>query len=128
MKNMLHYLLIPVYILTAIFILFMNGVFSGTVVFNVNLLINIGFLVVIGILLIISFASFAKLNRCTKELVMQTRNLQKECAEAEENGAGLEYLNRQDVFMNHELKEAYTNYQLRMKKLYTKHLFLLQLF
>lgn len=121
MKNKLHYLLIPVYILTAIFILFMNGVFGGNVTSNVNLLINIGFLVVMGILLVVSFLSFVKLNRSTKELVIQTRNLQKEYADSEEKGMCLEYLNRQDIFMNRELKEAYTKYQLRMKKLYTRH-------
>ena len=121
MKNKLYYLLIPIYIFTATIILMMNGVFSGNITSNVNLLINVGFLLIIGILLGISFMSFAKLNRCTKELVMQTRNLQKECEESEEKGFGLEYLNCQDVFVNPELKEAYTKYQLRMKKLYTRH-------
>ena len=120
MKNKLHYLLIPVYILTAIFILIMNGVFSGNVTSNVNLLINVGFLVVIGILLVVSFMSFVKLNRCTGELVMQTRNLQKEYADSEEKEFCTEYLKRQDVFVNRELKDAYTKYQLRMKKLYTR--------
>ena len=121
MKNKLYYLLIPVYILTAIFILIMNGVFGDTVTSDVNLWINIGFLVVIGVLLISSFLSFTKLSRCTNELVQQTRNLQKEYGDSEEKESGLEYLKRQDVFVNHELKEAYTKYQLRMKKLYTRH-------
>ena len=121
MKNMLHYLLIPIYILTAIFILIMNGVFSGNLTSNVNLLINIGFLLVIGILLLVSFVSFVKLNRCTAELVMQTRNLQKESAESEEKGLCLEYLKREDIFVNPELKEAYAKYQFRMKKFHTRH-------
>ncbi len=46
MVRKLHYLLIPVYVLTVIFILIINGVFSGDIASSVNLMINIGFLAV----------------------------------------------------------------------------------
>ena len=46
-----------------------------------NLLINVGFLVLIGILFIVSAVSFGRLNRCTKELVNATEQMQKEYQE-----------------------------------------------
>lgn len=119
MKSKVHYFLIPVYVLTMIFILFMNGVFSGEVTNTTNLLINVGFLVVMGILLLISYFSFVKLDHCIEELLMQAKQLQKDYA-MKEGELCLEYLKRQDVFRNEELKEAYTKYQLSMKKNQTK--------
>ncbi len=58
--------------------------------------------------------------QCTEELLFQTRQLQKEYEAAEKKELCLEYLNRQDVFMNEELKDAFTKYQLRMKKFHTR--------
>lgn len=121
MKNKMHYLLIPVYVLTVIFILVINGVFSGAVVSSVNLMINIGFLLVMGVLLAISFASFVRLNRCTEELSYQTRQMQKDYEDSEENELCLEYLNREDVFVDHDLRDAFEKYQHRMKKYHTRH-------
>ncbi len=120
MKNKLHYLLIPVYVLTVIFILLINGVFSGNVTSSINLLVNVIFLFVMGVLLAISFMSFIRLYHCTEELVFQTRQLHKEYEASEDKELCLGYLNRKDVFVDGELKEAFIKYQLRMKKLYTR--------
>lgn len=120
MKNKLHYVLIPVYVFTVIFILYINGVFTGNVASSVNLIINVGFLLVMGVLLAISFASFVRVNRCTEELVSETRLLQKEYEASEEKNLCVEYLNRKDVFTDGELKDAFTKYQFRMKKLQTR--------
>lgn len=120
MKNKLHYILIPVYIFTTIFILLINGVFSGNVTSSENLIINVGFLLVMGVLLAISFMSFIRLNHCTEELVFQTRQLYKEYEASEEKELCLDYLSRKDIFVNGELKDAFTKYQLRMKKFYTR--------
>lgn len=120
MRSKVHYLLIPVYALTFIFILIINGAFSGNVALSVNLMINVGFLVVMGILLTVSFASFVRLNHCTEELLFQARNLQKEHEALEEKGLCLEYLSRQDIFVDKDLKDGFAKYQLRMKKSYTR--------
>ena len=120
MKNKLHYILIPVYIFTFIFILLINGVFSGNVTSLDNLIINVGFLLVMGVLLWISFMSFVRLNRCTRELVFQTRQLYKEYEDSEEKGLCLDYLSRKDIFVTGELKDAFTKYQLRMKKYHSR--------
>lgn len=115
-----HFLLIPVYIGTVIFILIINGVFTGDVTSISNLVINLGFLVVMGILLGISLVSFVKLDHCTDELLFQTKQLKKEHENMDEKELCLDYLKRQDVFQNVELKDAFTKYQLCMKKFYTK--------
>lgn len=120
MKSKAHYLLIPVYVLTFIFILILNGAFSGNIVSSVNLMINVGFLVVIGILLSISFVSFVRLNHCAEELLFQARKMQKDYEAMEEKGLCLEYLSNKDIFLDVELKDAFTKYQLRMKKLHNR--------
>lgn len=120
MKNKRHFLLIPVYVFTVVFVLIINGAFSGNVVSNVNLIINVGFLLVMGILLMISFASFVRLNRCTEELVFQAKQMQKEYEELEESELCFGYLNRENVFVDEELKDAFRKYQLRMRKYHTK--------
>ena len=120
MKNRSHYLLIPVYLFTVVFILFINGVFNGSVVSSVNLIINVGFLLVMGILLSISFASFVRLSHCTEELLFQAKQMQKEYEELGEKELCLEYLSRENVFENEDLKDAFRKYQLRMKKFHTR--------
>lgn len=120
MKNKRHFLLIPIYAFTVVFVLIINDAFSGNVVSNVNLIINVVFLLVMGILLMISFASFVKLSRCTEELIFQTKQMKKEYEELEGSEVCLGYLNRENVFVNEELKDAYRKYQLRMKKHRTK--------
>lgn len=119
MKNKVHYFLIPIYVLTVIFVLFINGVFGGAVSSASNLMINVGFLVVMGILLIISFVSFVKVDHCIEELLYTAKQFQKE-SQMKEGELCLEYLKRQDVFVNNELKDAFTKYQLSMKKYQTK--------
>lgn len=119
MERKAHYLLIPVYALTVIFILIINGVFSGDITSTVNLMINLGFLAVMGVLMAISYVSFARLNRCTEELLFQARQMKKEYEASEEKEPCLDYLSRENVFVNAELKEAFAKYQLRMKKFYT---------
>lgn len=120
MKNWRHFLLIPIYAVTFIFILAINGVFGGSVVSSVNLIINIGFLLIIGVLLTISFVSFVRLSRCTEELMFQTRKMQKEYEELGEKELCLEYLNRENVFVNRDLNDAFVKYQLRMRKFHTR--------
>ena len=120
MKNTKHYLLIPIYIGTVIFILIINGVFSGDVTSVANLAINLGFLLVMGILLGISVVSFARVSQCTEELLLQAKQLQKEPEAGEEKEICKDYLRRQDVFRDAALKNAFTKYQLSMKKLYTR--------
>lgn len=120
MKNMRHFLLIPVYVFTAIFVLTINGVFSGNLTLSANLIINVGFLLVMGILLLKSFISFVRLSRCTKELRVQSMQMQKEYEESGEEELSLEYLSRENVFMDAELKDAFVKYQLRMRKYHTK--------
>ena len=120
MKNWRHYLLIPIYVITVIFILVINGVFSGNVVSSVNLIINVGFLLIMGILLTISFVSFVRLSHCTEELRVQTRQIQKEYEELGEKELCLEYLSRENVFVNRDLNDAFGKYQLRMKKFHTR--------
>lgn len=120
MSNNRHFLLIPVYVGTVILILIINGVFTGEVTSLSNLIINVGFLVVMGILLGISLISFVRLNHCTEELLFQEKQLKKEHENMDEKELCLDYLKRQDVFRNEELKYAFTQYQLCMKKYYTK--------
>ena len=120
MNSRRHFLLIPVYVGTVIFILIINGVFTGEVTSLSNLIINVGFLVVMGILLGISLISFVRLNHCTEELLFQEKPLKKEHENMDEKELCLDYLKRQDVFRNEELKYAFTQYQLCMKKYYTK--------
>lgn len=120
MKNTKHYLLIPIYIGTVIFILIINGVFTGEVTSVANLAINLGFLAVMGILLGISVVSFARVTHCTEELLLQAKQLQKEPETGEEKEICKDYLRRQDVFRDAALKNAFTKYQLSMKKLYTR--------
>ena len=120
MKNKLYYVLIPVYAFTVVFILYINGVFDGNVASDVNLIINVGFLMVIGVLLLISFISFTGLNRCTDELELKAKKLQEEYEASEGSVLSQEYLNNEEVFLDKELKEAFTKYQLQMKKYQTK--------
>ena len=120
MKNNRHFLLIPVYIGTVIFILIINGVFTGDVTSIANLAINLGFLAVMGILLGISLVSFVRLDHCTEELLFQARQLKKEHENMDEKELCLDYLKRQDVFADKDLKDAFSKYQLCMKKFYTK--------
>lgn len=120
MKNMRHFLLIPVYVFTVIFVLIINGAFSGNVVLSVNLMINVGFLLIMGILLIRSFVSFVRLSRCTEELRVQTNQMQKEYEALGGKELCLEYLSRENIFMDEELKDAFIKYQLCMKKYHTK--------
>lgn len=120
MKNIRHFLLIPVYVFTVIFVLTINGVFSGNLTLSANLIINVGFLFVMGILLMKSFISFVRLSRCTKELRVLTVQMQEEYEELGERELCLEYLNRENVFVNEELRDAFIKYQLRMKKYHTK--------
>lgn len=115
-----HFLLIPVYIGTVIFILIINGVFTGDVTSISNLAINLGFLVVMGILLGISLAGFIRLDDCTDELLALTDKLHKEHKEMEEKELCLDYLKRKNVFQDEDLNDAFTKYQLCMKKFYTK--------
>ena len=119
MKKMRHFLLIPVYVFTVFFVLIINGAFSGEAVLSVNLVINVGFLLIMGILLMRSFISFIRLSRCTAELRFQTKQMQKEYEEMGEEEFCLEYLNREDIFGEGELNDAFMKYQLRMKKYHT---------
>ncbi len=120
MNNNRHFLLIPVYVGTVIFILIINGVFTGEVTSVSNLIINVGFLAVMGILLLISLISFVRLNHCTEELLYQAKQLKKEHENMDEKELCLDYVKRQDVFQNEDLKHAFSQYQLCMKKYYTK--------
>lgn len=120
MKSLKHYLLIPVYIGTVIFILIINGVFTGDVTSVANLAINVGFLIIMGILLLISVIKFAKVSGCTEDLLYRARQLEKESQDMDEEDLCQEYLNRQDVFRNDELNEAFENYQIAMEKYQTK--------
>ena len=68
-RNKLYYILFVLYILATAFVLYVNGIFTGNVASFLNLAINGVFLLVIGILFVICGFSFARLNRCTDELV-----------------------------------------------------------
>ncbi len=120
MKNKLYYVLFFVYVLMFAFILYINGVFTGESTGMVNLLINVGFLVVIGILFVISAFSFARLNRCTDELVSVTERMQRECKEADGRNLWAEYQERKDVFANEQLRLAFNKFRLRMRGYKTK--------
>lgn len=120
MKNKRHFLLLPVYVFTVVFVLAINGVFTGNAVLSVNLIINVGFLLVMGILLMISFVNFGRLSRCAEELMYQAGQMKKEYEELEGNRVCLGYLNRENVFADEDLKDAFRKYQLRMKKYHTK--------
>ena len=71
-RNKLYYILFVLYILATAFVLYVNGIFTGNVASFLNLAINGVFLLVIGILFVICGFSFARLNRCTDELVRVT--------------------------------------------------------
>ena len=120
MKSLRHYLLIPVYIGTVIFILIINGVFTGDVTSVANLAINVGFLVIMGILLLISVISLAKVSNCTEDLLYRARQLEKESQSMDEEDLCQEYLNRQDVFRNEELNQAFEKFQITMEKYRTR--------
>lgn len=120
MNSRRHFLLIPVYVGTVIFILIINGVFTGEVTSVPNLAINLGFLVIMGILLMISLVSFVRLDHCTEELLFLARQLKKEHESMDEKELCLDYLKRQNVFKNAELKNAFAKFQLSMQKFYTR--------
>lgn len=120
MKNRLYYTLFLFYILVVVFILYLNGLFSGNVTFDVNMLINLACLGIIGIIFIISAVSFARLNRCTDELVFVTERMQKEYKEANGKNLWENYQERKDVFVEEVLQNAFNKYKLRMKTYRTK--------
>ena len=119
-KSKWYYVLIPVYAVTVVFILFINGVFTGNAGSMQNLLINLGFLAVIGVLFFISVQSFKRVNSCVEELELKTKQLEEEYKNTGGKNLWQEYQNRNDVFSDTELNEAFLKYQLRMKNYQTK--------
>lgn len=115
MKSRLYYVLFVFYVLMVAFILYINGVFTGEISSFENVVINVGFLLIIGILFVISAISFGRLNRCTKELVEATKNMQQQYKA--ENGRNLWnlYQDKKDIFVNDELKQAFHKYRARIK-------------
>lgn len=115
MKNKLYFVLLLFYAVVTAVVLYVNGVFTGAEGSPVNLLINLGFLVVIGILFLISIVSFGRLNRVTDELSAAAVRLQQEYRES--SGANLweTYRNRDDVFENEALRDAFDRYRARVQ-------------
>lgn len=120
MKNKYYYLLFPLYFAVFAFILYLNGIFGGEPVSLSNLLINVGILLVIGILFIISSLCFARLNQCTSALKKATTEIEE--AYKAHNGANLWsiYKDRDTLFDNRFLDEAYNRYQKRLNGFTTK--------
>lgn len=114
MKNKLYYFLFLFYLLMVGVILFINGAFSGNITSYSNLFINVGFLVIIGILFLISMMSFGRLNRCTDALVAATKNIKKE-AQEQKRCLWDSYRNREKVFEDKVLENAFLRYQNRIR-------------
>lgn len=120
-RNKLYYILFVLYILATAFVLYVNGIFTGNVASFLNLAINGVFLLVIGILFVICGFSFARLNRCTDELVRVTEEIQKEYKEAGEKNLWASYCERKELFQDVALKDAFGKYLMRMKTLKTRY-------
>ena len=120
-RNKLYYILFVLYILATAFVLYVNGIFTGNVASFLNLAINGVFLLVIGILFVICGFSFARLNRCTDELVRVTEEIQKEYKEAGEKNLWASYCERKELFQDVALKDAFEKYLMRMKTLKTRY-------
>ena len=120
-RNKLYYILFVLYILATAFVLYVNGIFTGNVASFPNLAINGVFLLVIGILFVICGFSFARLNRCTDELVRVTEEIQKEYKEAGEKNLWASYCERKELFQDVALKDAFGKYLMRMKTLKTRY-------
>ena len=120
MKNRLYYFLLPVYLFVVCFVLMVNGVFSGQVTSLGNLTINLTFLLLIGILFLISFFSFSRLNRMTDKLIDEADRIY----DAYEKGnlkLWETYHNKEKVFEDDILDEAFSRYQKKMRSFETKH-------
>ena len=120
-RNKLYYILFVLYILATAFVLYVNGIFTGNVASFLNLAINGVFLLVIGIMFVICGFSFARLNRCTDELVRVTEEIQKEYKEAGEKNLWASYCERKELFQDVALKDAFGKYLMRMKTLKTRY-------
>lgn len=120
MKNRMYYFLLPVYLFVVGFVLIINGVFTRQVTSVSNLTINLTFLLLIGILFLISFFSFSRLNRMTDKLVDEAD----EIYDAYEKG-NLKlwdtYRDKNKVFEDDILDEAFSRYQKKMRSFQTKH-------
>lgn len=120
MKNKVYYTLFIAYFAVLLFILYLNGVFAGEITSYSNLIINIAILIVIGILFTISAVNFFWLNKCTGALEHATYTMRKEYKEKNGN-LWNEYKNRDKLFNNSVLDDAFGRYQRRMKSYTTKH-------
>lgn len=120
MKNRLYYTLFLFYLMVVVFILYLNGAFLGNLALDVNLVINLGCLGIIGIIFVISAVSFARMNRCTDELVQVTERMQKEYKQAGGRNLWEAYQDRKDVFGVEVLQNAFNKYRLRMQTYRTK--------
>lgn len=116
MKKNIHYLLIPIYLITFIFILYMNGVFTGSMSSVSNLLINIGFLILIGILLLFSLKNFSVLKRCISDLEKQIHYFQQEEEAEQKKERCEEYLHRKDLFSVSALNHAFFQFEKALQK------------
>lgn len=114
MKNRAYYVLYLLYLLMVAFILYINGVFTGDISSMSNIWINVGFLAVIGVIFLISFHSFRKLNRCTDALEIAADKLKKEYHEKGNCLWGI-YREKETVFGNSVLDDAFARYQKRLK-------------
>ena len=115
MRRKIHFLLIPVYVVTFIIILYINGVFTGEPGSVSNLVINVGFLVVMGILLMMSVKNFSVLLKCVKELDEQTEYFLKEQG-TEDKSIRERYINKTSTFTNHDVNNAFLSYAKSMNK------------
>ncbi|MDE6883522.1 MAG: hypothetical protein K2P48_10445 [Lachnospiraceae bacterium] len=115
MKSKLYYVLYFLYAVVVAFVLYLNGVFTGEWSSYTNLVINIVFLIIIGILFIVSSISFGRLNRVTYEMEEVTFQLQKEYREADGKNLWVTYKDKDKVFEEEELQDAFDKYRLRVK-------------
>lgn len=114
MKRKLYYVLFFLYVIVVVFVLYLNGVFTGEWKSSINLIINIGFLIIIGILFVISSISFGRLSRVTRELEDVSLLLQKEYKKTGEKNLWANYKDKDVVFEEKNLQDAFNKYRLRV--------------
>ncbi|MCM1121635.1 MAG: hypothetical protein NC416_03540 [Eubacterium sp.] len=115
MRSKLYYALYFLYAIVVAFVLYLNGLFTGEEISVVNLAINIGFLIIIGILFFVSSISFGRLNRVTYDLEDVAFRLQKEYKEANGKNLWANYRDKDKVFEEEELQEAFDKYRMQVK-------------